>query len=141
MRKLLLPLLLIVSLTLGACKRDIENEDAVRRGILNYFAKRQDLSSMDVSVSKVAFRQNEADAVVHLQAKNTTAPGSGLDMSYVLERKGNEWVVKGKGLGPGHGSGMSMPAPGMPAPGQMPGSLPPGHPAVPPAGTPPPGQH
>jgi hypothetical protein len=130
-----------VSLLLGACKRDIENEDAVRRGILSYFAKRQDLSSMDVSVSKVAFRQNEADAVVHLQAKGTSAPGSGLDMSYVLERKGNEWVVKGKGLGPGHG-GMGMPSPGqMPAPGQMPGSLPPGHPAVPPAGTPPPGQN
>ena len=57
-----------------------------------------------------------------------------------LERKGNEWFVKGKGLGPGHGGGTGgMPGAGMPAPGQMPGSLPPGHPAVPPAGTPPPG--
>lgn len=134
---------------LGACKRDIQNEDAVRKGILNYLAKRQDLSSMDVTVSKVAFRQDEADATVHFQAKNSTAPGTGLDMSYVLERKGNEWVVKGKGLGAGHGGAMGGPSNPhgmgtMPAPGQMPGqnpsSLPPGHPAVPPAGTPPPGQ-
>ncbi|SPE41732.1 exported hypothetical protein [Candidatus Sulfopaludibacter sp. SbA3] len=138
MKPLLLPLL-IVCLVLGACKKDIQNEDAVRRGIINYLSKRPDLTAMDVTVTKVAFRQNEADATVHFQAKNANTPGTGLDMSYVLERKGNEWVVKGRAAGSSHGASMpgTMPGPenphgmGTPA-GGMPGSLPPGHPALPP---------
>lgn len=143
--RILLPSVLVATLLLGACKKDIQTEDAVRQGILNYLAKRSDLSSMDVTVTKVAFRQNEADATVHFQAKNSNAPGTGLDMGYVLERKGSEWVVKGRAAGMGHGnsSGDSMGgaqnphgpggAPGMPTPSQMPtGALPPGHPAVPP---------
>ena len=123
-------------MTLVGCKHDIQNEAAVRQGIMNYLSKRSDLSSMDVTVTKVAFRQNEADATVHFQAKNTNAPGSGLDMQYVLERKGNEWVVKGKGLG-SHGEGMGMGSPENPhgmggVPGGMPsGAMPPGHPAIP----------
>jgi len=80
-------------------EKEPANEDAVRRGILNYLSKRPDLTAMDVTVTKVAFRQNEADATVHFQAKNATTPGTGLDVSYVLERKGNEWVVKGRGQG------------------------------------------
>ncbi len=146
MRKLLLSVL-VAALFLAACKKDIQTEDAVRQGILNYLAKRSDLSSMDVTVTKVSFRQNEADATVHFQAKNSSAPGTGLDMSYVLERKGNDWVVKGRAAGMGHGGAMGgaanphgMGAPGMPTPEQMPtpGQMPPGHPAVP--TTPPPGQ-
>jgi hypothetical protein len=123
--KPLLFFLLIVSLVLGACKKDIQNEDAVRRGILNYLSKRPDLTAMDVTVTKVAFRQTEADATVHFQAKNSTAPGTGLDMSYTLERKGDEWVVKGKPAG-SHGAGM----PGAMPPAGGPGTLPPGHPPV-----------
>ena len=130
--------LLAVLLALGACHKDIQNEDAVRKGIMNYLSKRPDLSAMDVTVTQVAFRQNEADATVHFQAKNSNGPGTGLDMRYVLERKGNDWVVKGRG-GSGHGGSMGgqMGSPenphgmGMPPPGAAPGALPPGHPAVP----------
>ena len=144
--RILLPSALLATLLLGACKKDIQTEDAVRQGILNYLAKRSDLSSMDVTVTKVSFRQNEADATVHFQAKNSNAPGTGLDMGYVLERKGSDWVVKGRAAGMGHGGAMQgaesphgAGAPGMPTPGQMPtpsqmpaSALPPGHPAVPP---------
>lgn len=104
--RILLPSVLVATLLLGACKKDIQTEDAVRQGILNYLSKRSDLSSMDVTVTKVAFRQNEADATVHFQAKNSNAPGTGLDMGYVLERKGSEWVVKGRAAGMGHGGAM-----------------------------------
>lgn len=132
------PLLLsvvVVCLGLGACHRDIQNEDAVRRGIMNYLSKRSDLTAMDVTITNVAFRQNEADATVHFQAKNSTAPGSGLDLKYVLERKDNEWVVKGRAAGSEHGMGMpggAMPGGAMPG-GAMPGGLPPGHPGIPPS--------
>jgi hypothetical protein len=154
-RKLLLPVL-IATLCLAACKKDIQTEDAVRQGIMNYLSKRSDLTSMDVSVTKVSFRQNEADATVHFQAKNSSAPGTGLDMNYVLERKDNAWVVKGRGAGSGHGAGAMEGSPnphgmggvpGMPSPSQMPGQmptggLPPGHPALPPAAQPtPPSGH
>jgi hypothetical protein len=119
---------------LGACKKDIQNEQAVRQGILNHLSKRQDLGSLDVTVKRVAFRKDEADATVHMQPKNSDAPSSGADFQYVLERKGNEWVVKGKALGSGHGAGggMANPHGGGAPPGGMPMPLPPGHPQVPP---------
>jgi hypothetical protein len=153
-RQFIFPLL-IASLLLGACKKDIQNEDAVKQGILNYLSKRQDLGKMDVTVSKVAFRQNEADATVHFQArpekpkseKDSNTTNTGIDFQYVLERKGNEWVVKGKAVGTGHGAGGGMESPhgmGGPPGGGMPAPLPPGHPTVPPPGghgtSPPPGQ-
>lgn len=133
-------------LVLGACKKDIQNKEAVRQGIMNYLSKRTDLGNMDVSISSVSFRQNEADATVHFQAKNSNAPGTGMDLSYVLERKGNEWVVKGKGASggaPHGGMGQNPHGGGMPPEGMPGGALPPGHPTVPnpPSGghTPPPG--
>ena len=116
----------------SGCKRNIQNTDEVRKGVLAYFSKRSDLLSMDVSVTNVVYHDNEATATVHLQAKGTTAPGSGMEMRYVLERKGNEWVVKGRAGGDTHGAGMGAP-PQQPEGGSigaMPQTLPPGHPAV-----------
>ena len=124
---------------LGGCKRDIQNLDAVRQGVLNYLSKRSDLLSMDVSITNVSYRDNEATATVHLQAKGSNLPGSGMDMRYLLERKGNDWVVKGRAGGETHGQGMSG-HPGGPPSGQagepgsigaMPQTIPPGHPAIP----------
>ncbi len=81
------------------------------------------MAAMDVTLSGVSFRKGEADATVYLQARGGPAAGGGMQMKYVLERKGNEWVVKPRsGSLPGtenpHGAG------GGPA-------LPSGHPAVP----------
>ena len=118
---------LVLSIVLlGGCKKDIENKDAVRQGVLNYLSKRGDLMAMDVTVGDVSFRGNEASASVHFQAKGNSSPSAGMSMSYVLERKGNQWEVKGRnGSDPAHG----MPSSG---PGE---TLPPGHPTVSPEGT------
>jgi hypothetical protein len=116
---------LLLSLTLlSGCKKDIQSKDAVREGVLKYLSKRGDLAAMDVSVAGVNFRGNEADATVHFQAKGNSAQGAGLTIPYVLERKGNEGVVKGRTGGDQHG------AQGMPGGGGGGGSLPPGHPVV-----------
>ncbi|HEV8042643.1 MAG TPA: hypothetical protein VGP62_27440 [Bryobacteraceae bacterium] len=128
---------------LSGCKRNIQSTDAVRQGVLNYLSKRSDLLSMDVSITNVAYRENEATATVHLQAKGSNVPGSGMDLRYLLERKGDDWVVKGRAGGEAHGQGMGG-HPGVPTGGQpsgqagepgsigaMPQTLPPGHPAVP----------
>jgi len=132
---------------LVGCKKDIQNQEAVRQGVISYLSKRSDLVAMDVSVTSVAFRQDEATAEVHFQAKGNTTPGAGMNMQYVLERKDGQWVVKGRtgesashgASGPGvnsvPGQGSSPgPLDGMPHTG-LPGgagsnSLPPGHPGV-----------
>jgi hypothetical protein len=130
------------------CGKNIDNQEAVRQGVVNYLAKRPDFLAMDVSVTSVAFRQDEATANVHLQAKGNNAPGAGMNMEYVLQRNGSEWVVKGRaGSGNAH-TGLPQGSPGsigaMPQGGSGPGSgsigampqVPPGHPSVPGGGTP-----
>jgi hypothetical protein len=132
---------------LAGCKKDMQNQDAVRQGVMSYLSKRSDLLAMDVSVSSVAFREDEATAQVHFQAKGNDSPAAGMTMQYVLERKGGQWVVKGRtGASASHGaSGPGVNA--VPGQGNLPGSLdgmprvpapggagsnslPPGHPTV-----------
>ncbi len=131
---------------LAGCKKDIQNQDAVRQGVMSYLSKRSDLLAMDVTVNSVAFHDDEATAEVHFQAKGNSSPAAGMSMQYVLERKDGQWVVKGRtganaahgesgaptsgGAGQGSGPG---PLDGMPhtgLPGGSAGALPPGHPAI-----------
>jgi hypothetical protein len=123
-----------VLLMLG-CRKDIQNTVAVRQGILDYLARRPDLAAMDVSVSSVAFRKDEADATVFFRAKDGPAE-NGMQMKYVLERKGNQWVVKGRtgasGTGNPHGGAPSNGTPmGENPHGATTPALPPGHPPLP----------
>ena len=115
------------------CKNDMQNQDAVRQGVMSYLSKRSDLLAMDVSVSSVAFREDEATAQVHFQAKGNDSPAAGMTMQYVLERKGGQWVVKGRtGANASHGaSGPGVNA--APGQGNLPGSLD-GMPRIPGAG-------
>lgn len=121
--------LLTLGLLLAGCSRNVQNEAAVRQGVIDYLSARTDLnlSQMQVDVTSVSFRQNEADAVVAFRPKGG-ADSAGMQMRYTLERKGDRWVVK-KSAGahtqrqPAGGTG-----------GQM--QMPPGHPpmgAAPPA--------
>jgi hypothetical protein len=143
--------LLAISLVLLGCtgSRSIQNEAAVRQGVIDYLSKRSDLnlSSMQVDVTSVSFRQNEADATVSFHPRG--AAGVSMPMRYTLERQGNRWVVKGRGRGLSgaapHGMGQMMPggagAPSAGTPGGQGGSgLPPGHPPIggqnPPGGRP-----
>src|SRR6202167_4790407 len=83
----------------------MQNDDAVRQGVMSYLSKRSDLLAMDISVSSVAFKDDEATAQVHFQAKGNSSPAAGMTMQYVLERKGGQWVVKGRtGAGASHGA-------------------------------------
>jgi hypothetical protein len=119
---------------LAGCKRGVENEQAVRQAVIDYLAGRSfNVSSMQIDVTSVTFRQNEADAAVSFRPKGSKgAPG--MTMNYKLEMKGNRWVVKGKAETGGmpHGS-----APGAMPHGAMPGDagaamgqMPAGHPAI-----------
>jgi|SRR5580658_6000698 hypothetical protein len=127
----------LVCFALAGCHSNIQNEDAVKRGVMDYLSTRPGLNiaSMNVSVSSLIFRENEVDATVTFSPKGSAAQP--MAIHYVLEKKGDRWVVKpragggqnphGMGANP-HGEGMGMPE----GAGSPSGALPPGHPAVPP---------
>jgi len=122
----------LVLLALAGCGHDIRNESAVRQGVLDYLSSRAGLNvaSMDVSVTSVVFRRDEADATVSVSPKGSGGAGA-MTMRYLLERKGDRWVYKGhanSGQNP-HGGGMLTPHGTGASPS---GALPPGHPAIPP---------
>ena len=140
--KLALPL--VAAILLVSCNRsDVNSKEAVRKGVVDYLDKRKaqtglDMNLMNVEVTNVTFDKNEAHATVSFRPKDTKSGASGMAMSYVLERRGDEWVVKGRqesGMNP-HGGG----TPGMPGSGAMgtaPGGplpetpqLPPNHPPM-----------
>jgi hypothetical protein len=132
----------LVLCLVGCNKSGIDTKEAVRQGVIDYLAGRQDInvSSMNLDVTAVTFKENEAEATVAFLPKGGGA-AQPVSFSYTLERKGNRWVVKPKATGSGknpHGMPMgespnphgAMP----PAGGEMPGgggTMPPGHPAVP----------
>lgn len=110
-------LLAVALLGLMACSKNVQNNDAIRQGVIEHLSKNTGLSlaSMEIGVESVTFRDNEADAVVTFKPKDQ--PGDqGMSMRYTLERKGNEWVVKSKAdSGQGHATmppsseGMQLP--------------------------------
>lgn len=110
---------------LAGCSKNIQTNEAVRAGVIKHLSQNSglNLAQMDIEVTSVTFRDNEADAVVGFKPKGAGA-ASGMSMRYTLERQGNEWVVKKK-AGSGMGHGMTPPAAEPPS-GE--GNLPPGHP-------------
>ena len=127
----LLAAILAIGLSAG-CNRGAGNpEEAVRQGVIDYLAKRANLNvaAMNVEVTSLIVRQNEADAVVAITAKGGNA-GQGMSMKYTLERQGDRWVVKDKAEAGGspHSAAGANPHGGAASP--MGAALPPGHPAV-----------
>jgi len=130
--QILCPLALLL---LAGCTKNIQTNDAVKAAVVKHLTQNSglNLSAMDIEVTAVTFKDNEAEATVGFKPKGGGA-ASGMSMRYTLEKKGSEWVVKKKAdSGMGHG---------MPMPGGMPsaapqggaeapsGAMPPGHPPV-----------
>ena len=115
--------------SLGGCRKDLQTDEAVRQGIMNYLSQNKNLSlnMMDVELKQVTFRDKEADAVVLFKPKGGD-PASGMSMRYTLERQNEGWVVKKKADSGAHGATKApMPPIPLPTPG---GALPPGHPPM-----------
>ena len=126
----------LAALTVISCSKDIQNSDAVKQGVMDYLRSKNaqtglNMDAMTVDVTSVSYQKDEARATLRFTPKGI--PGGGMQMTYVLDRKGNKWVVRGKqDSGNPHGAGGMAPQempPGHPATG-APGALPPGHPAV-----------
>ncbi len=124
---------LAVFLVASGCNRNVQTAEAVRQGVISHLAGRAglDIGSMDVEVASVAFRGDEADAVVSFRPKGSTDPASVMQMRYTLERQGSRWVVTTKkGAGGGAHEGIDQPDNPHQGMGQPSGTLPPGHPPV-----------
>ena len=127
---LFLPLALALALV-ASCAKDIQTTEAVRQGILDDLQQRKaqtgvDPALLDVNVSAVSFEKDQARANVSFSPKS--APGSGgMTMSYVLERQGAKWAVKGRQVGAANPHG-AQGAPGASGSPEGVPALPPGHP-------------
>ena len=112
--------ILAAVLCLAGCSKDIQTTEAVRQGVVDYLQQRTadtglDVNSLVVTVSSVSFEKDVARATVAFSPKS--APGvTGMSMNYVLDRKGDKWVVKGRQINPGTPHGV--------------GEIPPGHPTT-----------
>jgi hypothetical protein len=128
-----------LTLLLGGCSKNIQNEEAVRSAVIEYLNARApqtglDMSAMTVQVAAMSFEKDSARVTVSVAPKGVEG---GMRINYDLDRKGDKWVVRpnanphitvapdaSQALPPGH------PA----APGGSQG-LPPGHPSVAPNGS------
>jgi hypothetical protein len=126
LRRLIPSLLLCLVLSLAACNRGAQNNDAVRQGVIEHLNKvGLNVKGMDVTIAGVQFNGKQADATVSIAPKGNA--GAGMSMRYHLEQQGANWVVTGRGQEPGapHGSGSMPPAGGgMPGAGGTPGTNP-----------------
>lgn len=132
----IVPALIAALLAVSCGRNNINNKEAVRQGVVDYLEKRRsqtglDMSLMNVDVTNVNFENNEARATIAFRPKDGKA--GGMSMNYVLERKDNRWVVKGRqesGMSPHGGTAV----PGSVPSGEIP-SMPLNHPptAAPPS--------
>jgi len=118
-------LLAFAALTLAGCTKNIQNQDAVKQGVMDYLKERAstmglNMGAMDANVTSVSFEKDVARASVAFTVKGT--PGGGMSMDYVLDRKGDKWVVRGKQVSPANAHGSES------LPETAPPGLPPGHP-------------
>ena len=71
---------LIAAILASGCARDINNNEAVRKGVVDYLNKKKgqtglDMSLMNVAVSTVTFQNTEANATVSFQPTPGGAQG------------------------------------------------------------------
>lgn len=94
-------------LWLAGCGHGIQNNDAVRQGVLDFVGKTGvNLQAMDVKVDSVEYNGDKANAKISYYLKGNPTPV--MNMSYRLEQKDQKWVVVGREGSGGHGT---MPAP------------------------------
>jgi len=151
MKRLGLALGLVAALIAGSgCKKQAADNDAIRAAILQHLTGigTLNMSAMDMDIRNVAINGNQAHAEVEFRPKTGGgSPGTGMQVSYNLEKRDGGWVVLKSQTGGGmmqHPASNQNPHPtqdvhsGLPnfndvlspssAPSQ--GTLPPGHPAV-----------
>jgi hypothetical protein len=149
-RSMAATLVLAFTLIYG-CKKTQSDADVIRAGITQHLTSLNtlNLSAMDMDVNNVSIQGTQARAQVTFRPKTGAPPGTGMQVSYQLEKRDSGWfVVKTEGVGGGieHPAANANPhlqpgqsgvhgnlpnfremIPSTPATGEP---LPPGHPSV-----------
>lgn len=123
MKRVLRAGLLATLVLVVGCRAKTENKDAIRDAVVKHLAGMNGLNvnNMTITVTNAKFNGDKAQADVDIRAKNGDPNAPAMQLTYELQKQGDEWVVlRGQAAG-----GMQHPAPG-----QLPpqGALPPGHP-------------
>jgi len=118
--------LLLVCLPFAGCRKQSNDQEAIRASIEKRLNGRTDLnmSAMDREVKQVSVNGDHATAQVVFRLKGSDAS---MEIQYTLERQGGEWAVLDSQP---MGGGASLPDGGPPpsAPEGGGSALPPGHP-------------
>ena len=142
--------LLAVLFSFSACKKQQNENDAIRAAIMQHLSglKTLNLDAMEMDLRNVTINGGQAHAEVEFRPKTGAPPGAGMQVAYDLEKRDGAWMVlKSQAAG-----GMIQhPDPGQNPhtnpgvhPGNLPnfndilnpggasaqGSLPPGHPPI-----------
>ena len=114
--------LIVALIALSGCSKAQPSKEAVQQGLMEYLKTKAglDISVMDVNITALSFRDNEAEASVSFSTKGSKDHASLMKMRYTLQQKDGKWVVTGKAGGSEHGAA-GNPAETTPA-------MPPGHP-------------
>jgi hypothetical protein len=118
----------LLGCALTGCNRAVQDKEAIRQGVIDYVSSKVNVGAMEVDVTSVSFKGQEAEAGVVFRAKGVTS-GPGMQMRYTLEQKSGKWVVKDKAETGATPHGAAAPKGG----GELPqggGELPQGHPSL-----------
>jgi hypothetical protein len=123
-RAFLATLLFGFLLAVSGCNPKVDNKEAIRDGVIKHLAGMNGLNvnNMSITVTNAKVNGDHAQADVEVRAKNGEPGAPPMELTYQLQKQGEEWVVlKGQATG-----GMQHPAPGeMPLQEAMPAGHPP----------------
>jgi len=85
----------VLLIGIGACKKQANDKDAIRAGILQHLTSigTLNMSAMDMDIQSVSVNGNQAHAEVEFRPKNSGAAGAGMHVAYNLEKRDGAWVV------------------------------------------------
>jgi hypothetical protein len=81
--------------TVSGCKRQPSDNDAIRAGILQHLTAlgTLNISAMQMDIRNVSINGNQAHAEVEFRPKTGSAPGTGMQVAYNLEKRDGSWTV------------------------------------------------
>src|SRR3989442_3037549 len=82
-------------LAAGGCKKQQNDNDAIRAGIMQHLTGvgTLNMSAMVMDIQKVSINGNQAHAEVEFRPKTGAPQGAGMQVSYNLEKRDGAWVV------------------------------------------------
>jgi hypothetical protein len=91
----LVAVLFTALLSFSACKRQQNENDAIRAAIIQHLSglKTLNLNAMEMDLRSVAINGSLAHAEVEFRPKTGAPPGAGMQVSYDLEKHDGAWLV------------------------------------------------